>query len=61
MAENRIGLLVSGLGLVAVLIALLSDPLGISHGSFGAKHIALLVVGIGLIVGGLVAQWRTAR
>jgi hypothetical protein len=61
MAENRIGLLVAGLGVVAVLIALLSDPLGISHGSFGAKHIALLVVGIALIVGGLVAQQRTAR
>jgi hypothetical protein len=61
MAENRIGLLIAGVGLVAVLISLLSEPLGISHGSFGAKHVALLVVGIGLIVGGLVAQRRTAR
>ena len=60
MAENRIGLLVAGVGLVAVLIALLSSPLGISHG-FGAKHVALLIVGIGLIVGGLVAQRRAAR
>jgi hypothetical protein len=61
MAENRIGLLVAGVGVVAVLIALLSNPLGISHGSFGAKHVALLIVGIGLIVGGLVAQRRAAR
>jgi hypothetical protein len=61
MAGDRIGLLVAGLGLVVVLIALLSEPLGISHGSFGAKHIALLIVGIGLIVGGLLAQRRNAR
>ena len=61
MTGSPIGLVVAGLGLVAVLIALLSEPLGISHGSFGPKHIALLIVGIGLIVGGLVAQRRTAR
>jgi len=61
VAEDRIGLLVAGVGLVEVLIALLSNPLGISHGSFGAKHVALLIVGIGLIVGGLVAQRRAAR
>jgi hypothetical protein len=54
------GLLVAALGVVAVLIALLSNTLGISHGSFGAKHIVLLVVGIVLIVGGLVAGRRTA-
>ena len=60
MAGDRIGLVVAGVGLVAVLIALLSSPLGISHG-FGGKHVVLLLVGIGLIVGGLVAQRRTAR
>ena len=61
MAEDRIGLFVAGLGLLAVLIALLSNPLGISNGGFGAKHVVLLVVGIGMIVGGLVAQRRSAR
>jgi hypothetical protein len=61
MTDRRIGgLLVALLGVVAVLIALLSNPLGISHGSFGAKHVLLLVVGIVLIVGGLVAQRRAA-
>jgi hypothetical protein len=58
MAENRIGLFVAGAGLLAVLIALLSNPLGISHGGFGGKHVVLLIVGIALIAGGLVAQRR---
>ena len=61
MAENRIGLVVAGVGVLAVLIALLSNPLGISHGGFGGKHIALLIVGIVLIVGGLIAQRRAAE
>ena len=61
MTGSRIGLWVAGLGVVAVLIALLSEPLGISHGSFGAKHILLLAVGVALIVGGLVVQRRTVR
>ncbi|HYX78038.1 MAG TPA: hypothetical protein VE727_01650 [Solirubrobacterales bacterium] len=58
MARSRTGLYVAGLGVLAVLIALLANPLGISSGGFGAKHILLLVVGIALIIGGLVAQRR---
>jgi hypothetical protein len=61
MTGSRTGLWVAGLGVLAVLIALLSEPLGISHGSFGAKHVLLLVVGVALIVGGLVVQRRTVR
>jgi len=60
MSESWSGLLVAGLGVVAILIAVLSNALGISHGSFGAKHILLLVVGIVLLVGGLAAGRRTA-
>lgn len=58
MIEDRLGWLVAGLGVLAVLLALLSEPLGITHGSFGAKHVLLLVVGVALIVGGLIAQRR---
>lgn len=58
MIEDRLGWLVAGLGVLAVLVALLSEPLGITHGSFGAKHVLLLVVGVALIVGGLIAQRR---
>jgi len=63
MAESRTGLLVAGLGVLAVVIDLLAIPLGIGQGGFGPKHILLLVVGLVLIVGGLVAQRRsvTAR
>jgi hypothetical protein len=56
--EDRLGWLVAGLGVLAVLVALLSEPLGITHGSFGAKHVVLLVVGVALILGGLIAQRR---
>jgi predicted phage tail protein len=56
--EDRLGWLVAGLGVLAVLVALLSEPLGITHGSFGAKHVLLLVVGVALILGGLIAQRR---
>jgi hypothetical protein len=56
--EDRLGWLVAGLGVLAMLVALLSEPLGITHGSFGAKHVLLLVVGVALIVGGLIAQRR---
>ena len=58
MIEDRLGWLVAGLGVLAVLVALLSEPLGITHGSFGAKHVVLLVVGVALILGGLIAQRR---
>ena len=58
MIEDRLGWLVAGLGVLAVLVALLSEPLGITHGSFGAKHVLLLVVGVALILGGLIAQRR---
>jgi hypothetical protein len=60
VARSRTGIYVAGLGLLAVLLALLANPLGISSGGFGTKHVLVLVVGIVLIVGGLVAQRRAA-
>jgi hypothetical protein len=58
MIRDYAGALVAAVGVVAVLIALLSEPLGITHGSFGAKHVVLLAIGIVLIVGGLIGQRR---
>jgi hypothetical protein len=60
IARSRTGIYVAGLGLLAVLLALLANPLGISGGGFGTKHVLLLLVGISLIVGGLIAQRRAA-
>jgi hypothetical protein len=59
MAESRTGLMVAALGLFAVLVDLLANPLGISDGGFGPKHVLLLIVGLALIIGGLVAQRRS--
>ena len=58
MIRDYAGALVAGVGAVAVLVALLSEPLGISHGTFGAKHVVLMAVGVVLVVGGVVAQRR---
>ncbi len=58
MIRDYAGAIIAGVGAVAVLAALLSEPLGITHGTFGAKHVALLAVGVVLIVGGVVAQRR---
>jgi hypothetical protein len=59
VAQSRAGLYVAALGVLAILIALLADPLGLSNGGFGTKHILLLVAGLVLVVGGLVAQRRS--
>jgi hypothetical protein len=58
VARSRTGLYIAALGLLAVLLALLSNPLGISSGGFGTKHVLLLVAGIALIIVGLIAQRR---
>ncbi len=58
MIRDYAGALIAGVGVLAVLAALLSEPLGITHGTFGAKHVVLLAVGVVLVVGGVVAQRR---
>jgi hypothetical protein len=63
VAQSRTGIYVAALGVLAIVIAILANPLGLSSGGFGTKHILLLVLGIVLVVAGLVAQRRsvTAR
>ncbi|MGH2975329.1 MAG: hypothetical protein ACRDLL_10755 [Solirubrobacterales bacterium] len=58
MIRDYAGAIVAAVGVVAVAFALLSEPLGITHGTFGAKHVVLLAFGVVLIVGGAVAQRR---
>jgi hypothetical protein len=48
------------LGVIAVLLAALADPLGIGTGGFGWKQILLLVVGVVLLVAGAVLARRAA-
>jgi hypothetical protein len=59
VAQSRAGIYVAGLGVLAILVALLANPLGLSSGGFGTKHILVLLVGIALVIGGLVAQRRS--
>jgi hypothetical protein len=51
------------LGVIAVLLALLADTLGIGgqEGTFGWKQVALLAVGVALVVGGLLLVLRAPR
>ncbi len=60
MRPDRTGLYIAAVGALAVLIAVLANPLGISSGGFGTKHVLLLLVGVALVVGGLVVQRRSA-
>lgn len=52
MSRRRAGLLVVVVGLVAALLAVLANPLGIGHSGFGWKQVTLLVIGGVLIVVG---------
>ncbi len=54
------GALAIVVGVLAVLLALLADTVGIGakEQTFGWKQVALLLVGLGLAVGGLIAVVR---
>jgi hypothetical protein len=45
-------------GVVAVLLALLADPLGIGEGGFGWVQVLVLLVGLVLVVVGAVVPSR---
>jgi hypothetical protein len=51
------------LGVIAILVALLADTLGIGsqEGTFGWKQVVLLAVGVALAVGGLLVVLRAPR
>jgi hypothetical protein len=59
MNLNLTGLLVAAAGLAAILVDVFSKTIGLSHGQFGAKHVLLLVVGLGLLVAGATMARRT--
>jgi hypothetical protein len=46
-------------GIVAALIAVLANPLGIGHAGFGWKQGVLVAVGVLLIIGGGVMPFRS--
>jgi hypothetical protein len=58
MAVRQAGLLLIVVGVVAVLLALLADPLGIGSGGFGWIQVLVLVVGLVLVVVGAVLPSR---
>ena len=45
-------------GVILVLLAVFASDLGLGGTTYGAKHIAVLAVGIVLTVGGVVAALR---
>ena len=53
MSRRRAGLLVIVVGLLAALLAVLANPLGIGHSGFGWKQVTLLAIGAVLIVAGV--------
>jgi uncharacterized membrane protein len=58
----QIGWMSIVLGVIAVVLAVLADPLGIGgSGSFGWKQVLLLVVGLTLVVVGALVARRAAR
>ena len=58
IAVRQAGLLLVVVGVVAVLLALLADPLGIGAGGFGWVQVLVLVVGLVLVVVGAVLPSR---
>jgi MFS-type transporter involved in bile tolerance (Atg22 family) len=54
MSRRQIGMVIALAGVVAVLIAVLANPLGIGQdtGAFGWKQGVLLAIGIVLIIAG---------
>jgi hypothetical protein len=60
MRREQTGFVVVGAGVIAVLLAILADPIGIGGADgFGWKQIVLLVVGVILAILGAVAVSRT--
>jgi uncharacterized protein YjeT (DUF2065 family) len=57
-ATRQAGLALVVVGVVAVLLALLANPLGIGKSGFGWAQTLLLLVGIGLVVVGAVIPSR---
>ncbi len=57
MDQRQIGRIVAGIGVLAILVGALADPLGIggTASKFGWKQIALIVVGLVLVIGGVLA------
>ena len=60
MDRRALGVLAVVLGILAVLLALLADTVGIGakEQTFGWKQVLLLLVGVALAIGGLVAVFR---
>lgn len=60
MQIRQIGALAIALGALAIALALLADSIGIggNEDKFGWKQVTLLVVGIALAIGGVVALVR---
>jgi hypothetical protein len=60
MQWRQIGALAVVLGVIAILLALLADTLGIggNEDSFGWKQVTLLVVGVVVAAGGVLAIMR---
>lgn len=59
--SNTVGWVGVAIGVVALLVALFASQLGLGGTTWGAKHIAALVVGIILIVGGGLTALRPSR
>jgi len=63
MPRRQIGALVGAVGIVAILIAVLANPLGIGNaeaeGTFGWKQVVLLGIGIALVIAGAVMALRS--
>ena len=62
MDQRQIGMVILGIGVVAILLSLLADAIGIGGAdTFGWKQATLLGVGIVLSVGGGVVLMREAE
>jgi sugar phosphate permease len=61
MPRRQIGALVGAVGIVAILIAVLANPLGIGNAedTFGWKQVVLLGIGIALVIAGAVTALRS--
>ena len=61
MSRRYVGVLIGAVGIVAVLIALLADPLGIggAEDAFGWKQVVLLGLGVVLFIAGAVIALRS--
>jgi hypothetical protein len=62
MPRRQLGVLLAVVGIAAILVAVLADPLGIGgkEDTFGWKQIVLLAVGVALAVAGALVGRRGA-